>query len=330
MNTEEGVVDSPQPETLAETSTDALREIVATQPEAETTGIETEAQAQPGLPEEPQAEETTQIEEPAPEEAEERLIKRRIRPRTELDQQVIDLYRSDGFSGSFADASRVIFGQDQPAPQVQQQVEANRPDPMAGYDAAANELSRQVNDLEAKVKEAADNLETADALGYQREIMRKELQIQSLHDRKSQINQRQQDHAYETHRSKAVESRDRAYTAYPELQDKTGVFRKQFDDFVAQAQQDSDFATVFQSPHWPEIMANDFATRSGYSKQAPAVPTQHSPPMGTQAKVLTTGNTAQPANAPMSPETVVANMDQLSNDQLYSILGSSDGRRQLT
>ena len=64
---------------------------------------------------------------------EEKLGKRRIRPRNELDQQVIDLYDS-GFSGSFADASRIIYGQESSAPTQNltptQEVEANEPDPI--------------------------------------------------------------------------------------------------------------------------------------------------------------------------------------------------------
>jgi len=333
MNTEEGVVDSPQPTDVSEVSTDDLRNIVATQPEAEAEVTETEAEAQPEETQEPPTEETSTTEEiETPEETEERLAKRRIRPRNELDQQVIDLYRSDGFSGSFADASRVIYGQQEAAPQAQPD-EVYQPDPFAGYDAETEALQNEIAQLEIKVTEAADNLETADALSHQREIMRRELQIQSLSDHRQRETRRQQDFQYDTHRTKAVESRDKAYESYPELQEKSGVYRKQFDDFVSQAQSDPDLASVFQSPRWPEIMAHDFAARTGASQapeQAHAVPPQQSPAMGNQAKVLTTGTTAQTATAPMSATTFVDNMADATNEQLYAALGTPDGRRALT
>ena len=332
MNNEEGAVDSPQPTDVSDVSTEDLRNIVAAQPEAEAEVTETEAQAQPEGTAEPPTEETSPVEEiETPEETEERLAKRRIRPRNELDQQVIDLYRSEGFSGSFADASRVIYGQEEAAPQAQPD-EAYQPDPYAGYDAETSSLQQEIAELEAKVTEAADNMDTAEALTHQREIMRKELHIQSLNDHKQREIRRQQDQQYDTHRNKAVESRDRAYESYPELQEKSGVYRKQFDDFVSQAQKDPDLAAVFQSPRWPEIMAHDFAARTGAQQaqgQAPAVPPQQSPAMGNQAKVLTTGTTAQTTTTPMSAEAFVENMANATNEELYAVLGSPDGRRAL-
>ena len=183
------VVDSPQTTDLSDVATDALRETIATQPEAaaeEVQGVEGEPQ-HGELTEEVVAEESTgEVEvESSTETEEERLAKRRVRPRNELDQQVIDLYRSEGFSGSFADASRVIYGQTQEsAPQAQPQVEAQQPDPFSGYDAAEARLADQIATLESEVATAADELETGKALELQRAIMKHELQLQSLKDQK--------------------------------------------------------------------------------------------------------------------------------------------------
>ena len=98
MNTEEGVVDSPQSETasVADASTEDLRSMMAhTEPsEAE----------QPGSPETETTEPVAPEAEEPGETEEERLAKRRIRPRSALDQQVLDLYKSEAFDGSFDDA----------------------------------------------------------------------------------------------------------------------------------------------------------------------------------------------------------------------------------
>ena len=47
--------------------------------------------------------------------------------------------------------------------------------------------------------------------------------------------------------------------------------------------------------------------------------------MGTQAKVLTTGGTAQPANAPLTQTGVANELPNLSSDDLYKMLGAGGG-----
>ena len=346
MDNDTEVVDSPQQTelNLADVSTDDLRQAISTQQPYEAT--EQTEQAEPeGQPqeeaivqEEPVAEESEATEETVvPEETEEdRLAKRRIRPKSELDQQVIDLYRSEGFSGTFADASRIIYGQtvvpNQPNPQPAQQTEQPISNSFTGL---AETLNAEIAELEAEVTQAADDLDTVKALQLQREIMKKELEVRDLNFRK----ERQEEKAQEAHssnqRSKAQESRDRAFESYPDLSDKNTVYRKEFDDFVAHAQNDADYEAVFQSPRWPEMLAHDFAARKGYqapiqqnaTNPAPEIPKQVAPQMGNQAKVLTTGQTAQPANTQLTPEYVSNNIGQMSNEQLYQLLGHDDGRK---
>ena len=337
MEEQAGVVDSPQLElNLADVSTDDLRQAMLTQPEA----VE-EAPAQPEEESqiEPEPETTTTEEvssaEPETEDAfgeteEERLAKRRIRPKSELDQQVIDLYRSEGFSGTFADAASVIYGQtsqpNQPQPQPVQP-EPTSPDP---FTTEASKLNGEIQDLEIKVKEAAEDLDTLQALNLQREIMKRELQLQSIHDRKERESERRQEAQFNTHRDKAVESRDRAYESYPELSDKSTIYRKEFDHFVQQAQENSDYAAVFNSPNWPELMAHNFAARKGVNSPAPAAPEpvqqKQVQPLGSQAKVLTTGQAAQPAQQPQTAESIANNIGDMTNEQLYEMLGTPDGR----
>ena len=332
------VVDSPQSTDLADVSTDDLRQQLATQPEAPAE----EVQAVEGEPQQPETTEevveensTEEVEvESSAETEEERLAKRRVRPRNELDQQVIDLYRSEGFNGSFQDASRVIYGQTQEsAPQQTPQAEATQPDPFAGYDAVEGKLNDEITRLEQEVVKAADELETSRALELQRAIMKRELELQSVKDRKQRQIEKESEAHQNTQRSKALESRDKAVEAYPELGDKNSVYRKEFDDFVAKASENPDYGPIFQSPNWCEVMADNFARQKGYQPapvpQAPQAPQQQAPATGTQTKVLTTGNTAQPINAPVTPERVRSDMGQMSNEDLYALLGQGDNRKVL-
>ena len=79
-----------------------------------------------------------------------------------------------------------------------------------------------------------------------------------------------------------------------------------------------------------ELMSNEFALSKGVPASQEQVPQQaHAPAMGTQARVLTSGSTAQPASAPVSSETFVQNLPKMTNDQLYGLLGEPDGRRVL-
>jgi hypothetical protein len=327
MEHETAEVDSPQNEELSidNASSEDIRnalgvtpETVAEEPVLE--GLEAEEQ----IPE-PEAE--------SPESEEEKLGKRRIRPRNAEDQQVIDLYRSEGFDGSFADASRIIYGQEaQPTPQnfQPQEVEANEPDPLQGIDIQVEEIATAIAELEGKVEQAADDLETTEALRFQREIMRKELELQNLTSRKERMQEAQEQQVYQNHQSKSVESRNRVYDMYPVLQDKNSVHRKQFDDYITSAQNHPDYAAVFQSPRWPELLANEFAAKVGSSEPettAPAVPQQQTPQLGTQARVLTTGNTQQPVNASASRDGFVQDLPNMSKEDLYGLLGAPGGRQ---
>ncbi len=362
MDTETAEVESPQTESefsIENASTDDLRNALGITP---TTEVNQEVQTEEAQPEEqipepeaevqePQAESQEPQEEaaaPETEDEEEKLGKRRIRPRNELDQQVIDLYRSEGFQGSFADASRIIYGQEAPQPtqqnlQPNQEVEASEPDPFQGIDKQSDDIRASILELEGKVEKAAEDLETTQALKIQREIMKKELELQNLTIRKEQMQRDQEQQVYQTHRSKAMESRDRVYERYPDLSDKKSVLRKQFDDYVTQAQNDPDYAAIFESPKWPEIMANEFAATNIPQQQAPAqeapapapqapapqAPAPQAPQMGTQTKVLTTGTTAQPVNTPVTREGLLQQAPNMAREDLYALLGNPGGPKPL-
>ena len=336
MTEETGVVDSPQTEEaqIADASTEDLRFLLGTEQPA----VDTPEQPEPtedAIPDQgeqvPEGVETPQ--EPVQEEPEEteaeRLAKRRIRPRSALDQQVLDLYKSEAFDGSFADASRVIFGQQEAQPQqqqFQQQSAEPPPDPLKHYDDRILSINNEISELELKVDEAAENLDTVEALKLQREINRRELEANNLRNTKDSYIRRERERAHDTHRSKAMESRERAMEAIPELRDKDSLTRKQFDEFVRHNQQNPDYASVFDSPLWPEILTREFAMMmQAHAPEAPPAPEPQAPVMGNQAQVLTSGTTTQPANTPLTAGDV--DMSKMTNDQLYALLGQDDGRR---
>jgi hypothetical protein len=332
METETAVVESPQENvtSIEDASTNDLREALGlTEAPSQEVAPESEAPAPEAVetPLEPIAE--GQQPEVEGESEEDRLAKRRIRPRNELDQQVIDLYRSEGFSGDFADASRIIYQTEVQSNNLQPQVaEATQPDPYQGYEEQALGLQGEIQALEAKVAQAAEDLETTEALSFQRDIMRKELQLQSVRDRKERRIESDRSQAHQTHRSKAMESRDRVYEQYPDMQNKDSVLRKQFDDYVSYAQQDPDYAAIFDSPKWPELLAGEFSSKipqQGEQALPPQAPPLQPPQLGTQAKVLTTGTTAQPANAPLTADGIVNSLPTLSSDDLFKLLGNPGG-----
>lgn len=333
METAIAEVDSPQETTegtsIENASTEDIRNALGITPETAEPATEVQDQQPEAISPESQVEE--EVTQETEESEDEKLAKRRIRPRNELDQQVIDLYRSEGFSGSFVDASRVIYGQEaQPAPQPiyqpQEQVEAAEPDPIQGIDKQADYIRATIIELEGKVEKAAEDLETTEALRLQRDIMKKELELQNISNRKERMEEARSQQVYQTHRSKAMESRDKVYERFPALQDKASVYRKQFDDYVSQAQSDPDYAAVFDSPKWPELLANEFASviPQPVAPQAPQ-PQSVAPQMGTQAKVLTTGTTAQPVNAPITPDGLLRQLPSMNKDDIYALLGNPGG-----
>ena len=337
MTDEIAEVDSPQTETadVAEASTEDIRAALGLEPAPEAT--QEGASEAEGEVEQPADSAEAPFQEPtegAVETDEERLVKRRIRPRTAEDQQVIDLYRSEGFDGTFDEASQIIYGQrHQPQPQAQQQAAQPR-DPHAAERQRARQIQAEINQLVTKVDESAENLDTADALKYQREIMKRELVLQKMETRYERSVERKKEQDFNVHRSTAEDSRDRVFAAYPELADGDSVTRKQFDNYVAGMQQDPHYANVFDSPKWPEIMAAQFVMHTPMQAQqlsAPVqAPPQQAPVMGNQARVLTSGTAAQPANSQPSAQQVVQNLPNLSRDDLWAALGQTDGRRYLT
>lgn len=337
------VVESPQENTdFSDVATDALRDALGTETiDQEIESPETSEELEGAAEAEPigEAEDTlseTEVVESSDDlqlEETDRLTKRRIRPRNELDQQVIDLYRSSGFEGSFAEATDVIYGRrETEQAQPPQQAQENAPviDP---YETKIQKLKTEIAQFEKGIDEANEELDTPKALKYQREAIRREMEISNLNGQRSREAEEKKRSHEESQRHKALESRGRAVEAYPDLDNRDSLYRKEFDHFISESEQNPDYAAIFQSPVWPQIMADMFASQKGVQRAGPAPqqaqqaqPVQQiAPQMGNQARVLTTGQTAQPANTPVSAQGLAQDLPGMSNEDLYSLLGSQGG-----
>jgi len=276
---------------------------------------------------EPQGQEEPQSEEEEPDFEEEPLKKRRVRPRNQLDQQVMDLYRSEGFEGSMEDAVKIIYANQQAPDQPQQEAEA--PDPVAGERSQLEALNSEISEIEKQLNESTEELDTPTALKLQRELLRKENEVGRIELRIEAKERELSQSAEQTLRQQAVESRDRALEKYPDLASKDSPVRKQFDAYIQTAQADPVQAPIFNSPRWPEIMANQFAVERGMAAvtpkpEAPAKKAARRP-TGTRAKQLTGGEGSPKGEPQVTVESLRANMGKMERDDLFNLLKAQQG-----
>lgn len=253
-------------------------------------------------------------------EEQDRLSKMRVRPRDDVDQQILDLYKSEGFSGTLADAARVIQGEvpSQPSATQTQETESPKSDPTA-------EIRAKITELQEKAKAASEDLDTAQVFELQNELMEHRLNLLKLENDAERQREKEQQQVEETYRQKAVESREKVFSKFPVLKDANSTERKLFDNFIAEKQNDPDYEAVFSSPKWVELMANEFASTNEISNQPQeqvSLDNLNKPPK-TNTKVLTSAsNTSSVSKQPkITSQGVRDNMHRLDRDTLYSMLG---------
>jgi hypothetical protein len=285
-------------------------------PESDETQTETQEETEVGNT----TEETSEDAETDTEQ--DRLAKMRVRPKDDVDQQILDLYKSEGFHGTLAEASQVIKGSaDAASPtqaEPQAQTQADSPE------SQLNQILSDIKELQAKARAASEELDTAQAFELQNEIMEKKVAHLKIEQRLERDKEREQANFQETYRQKAVESRDKVFQRFPVLQDTKSTARKQFDAFVAEKQNDPDYASVFESPKWVELMANEFSTTVDISPPSGGVTVDNlNRPPKTNTKVLTSAsNTSTVSKQPkITPQGIRDSMDRLDRATLYSMLG---------
>ena len=252
------------------------------------------------------------------------LNKQRIRPRAAQDQQVLDLYKSDGFEGTFQEAVKVIYGTaDRTAESPSGETPPAEPDNALMEKLTG--LKGEVGELESKIDEAAEEMETSTAMKLQRELQRKESEILRLEMQQSDDARRAEEAQYNTYRQRAVESQNKAVEAVPALADESSVARKQFDTYVEQKRNDPDYAPVFGSPKWPELLAREFAAHNPQTAPVQGDPVRvvsQNPSANTHTRVLTSADApSTQTNQKLSANTVLSNLDKVSTNSLYDLLG---------
>lgn len=309
-----GVKSAAAPEITSDATVDPTPpESYSTQVDSQTS-VSGETPAESGLPEE-----------------DDEGPKRRVRPRSDLDHQVLDLYKSSGFKGTFQEAVAVIYGQSEKTQNTGQvpNTEANAPevDPATEIDRTIDTRRTEVTDLERQIDEAAELMDTAKALKLQRELTRKENEIVKLEDLKQVSATSKQASVDAAFRDKAASAKATALERYPQLADKDSIVRKQFDVFLDKAETDPDLAPLFNSSRWPSLLAEEFARQSNMApssrkaaSKAAAFDSQTST-RATQAKVLTTATTPPAATAPTSETELRALLPKLTPSQLRQLMG---------
>jgi hypothetical protein len=247
--------------------------------------------------------------------------KQRIRPKNSLDQQVVDLYKSEGFQGTFQEAVDVIYGKTQPADASGGSTP--EPSPGTGGSDAINKLQGEIAALETQIDEAADDMDTAKALRLQRELLRKENEIARIEQQRRAELQRQEDAEADSYRQQAANSWQSATIANPALADPNSVDRKAFEAFKAAKEVDPAYAPIFASPKWPEILVREFVAQSPAAR-TPAVSTQNPARPNNATKVLSTGGPSPSLGAQtpgkITQATIVNNLSKLSTDALRGLL----------
>jgi hypothetical protein len=324
LNTEGDPEQSPDPVSeFAEDDPQREQEVTQTE-EDPNASTEENAEASPDGEQEIVSEQDS---DPASQETDEdRLMKMRLRPRNKLDQQVIDLYKSEGFEGTFQEASDVIYGRQQQSPEPTTE---QRDDP-APDDAVSKELDSVQDEIKAKEKELSDAMEDFDQVKVttlNREITQLEIKKARVEDRIERSRETAVQNEERTLRQQSAESRERAVQKYPVLNDPESMERKQFDAFLQQQAKNPAIAPILQSPLWPEVMADRFAAqtklapKSGEpSPESSTTTTAKKAVTGTKAKQLTTGKTAQPEQT-VTKEGLRRDVKKMSKEQLENLLG---------
>lgn len=267
----------------------------------------------------------------APQETDEDPLKKmRVRPRDKRDQQVMDLYKSEGFDGTFQDAVDIIYARQNPQ-QTQDPSQEKRDDPPP-EDTVSKELETVRESLKAKQTEltsAMEEFDQAQVVALQNEITQLSIKEARIEDKLERQQEERAQSQEQSLRQQASESRERAVGKYPALNDKDSIERKQFDAFLRESADNPALAPVFQSPYWPELMADRFADATGLEVKSgvtPSTPATQSTPKrpvtGTKAKQLTTGTTEQPEQT-VTKEGLRRDMKSMSKSQLEALLAKA-------
>jgi hypothetical protein len=249
--------------------------------------------------------------------------KQRLRPKNDKDQQVIDLYKSESFHGSFQDAVNMIYGSPKgTAESPGGQAPGTAPNTSSGSEQAITTIQTEIAALENEVNAAAEAGNTTEALRLQQQITRKHFALRDAQEAQRNEVRRAEEQEYEQFQQQAAASWHSAVKQSPDLANQASEQRVAFDAFRREKEADPAYGPIFGSPKWPEILVREFLASQPAVARPPAA-TRPSP--NRQTKVLTTGgptNSGPVRQTPgrITPDVLMNNLDKLGTEALRGLL----------
>lgn len=277
------------------------------------------------------------------------LPKLRIKPRDGRELEVLSLVKQ---GKTFQDAVDEIYGQRE-TPKPKEEEVAKKPEsdesPFKEVDDSIKKASSELSALEKQLEEAEEDADIKAVSRLNREIMRKEQQVENLKSERKQIESEAKAETLNAFEQRVKESADRVFDKYPLLKDADASERKEFVKYYQSKAKDPDYADVFKSPKWPELMAREFADETGLASGSPSKkeagekveqiktkPAQNedgregnkpevkkvtSQPRQSPSKTLTTGDGDQSGSVQVSLETWQKDRSKMTLDEKRALLG---------
>lgn len=246
------------------------------------------------------------------------------------------------------EAARAVYSEKaKPAAEQPKQAEPEA-SPFAAIDKEISDKQAELSALEAKLNSATEDADLTKINALNREIARKEREIERATDRRASVAERIEQAKAEETASQAKEASvsdyAKAVEMFPELGDKNSAEHKAFMAFYEKAKATPEYSDAVQSdaPGWRLRMAKDFALEHGLApahrrtaasppaKKAPA-PAQFQPntnaqtkqairPQASAARVIS--SKAAPNGGATAPVFDPSAMGNLSTRDLDALLGS--------
>jgi hypothetical protein len=323
-------------------------------------GDEVMASKQPKAEEAPPAEEEKPSSEKPPEEKppveeekpkgedeDEELPKLRFRPRDGRELDVMSLVKK---GKSFQEAVSEVYGpskQDANKEESPAKPESDE-SPFKDVDDSIKKASGELSDLEKKLEEAEEDADIKAVTRLTREIIRKEQEVEGLKSERKQIEEQAKSETLSAFEQRVKESADRVFEKYPTLKDAKADERKEFVKYYQSKAKDPDYADVFKSPKWPELMAREFADETGLTSGSPSKKAEETvetkpaqtkdvregnkpeakkaapavqPPRQSPSKTLTTGEGNQSGSIQVSRDTWDKDRSKMTLEEKKALLG---------
>lgn len=141
---------------------------------------------------------------------------------------------------------------------------------LAAVDKRISDTQTRIAELTAARKKANEDLDNEKAYEISDEIAALKANAVLLdHEKKGLLSHREHQ-ALSSRQEQLNASRDRAFVEYPELADTEGKDRLSLEAFIARAKEDPKRKALFQTPTWPEVIVQEFATKFGMKPKSAA------------------------------------------------------------